>query len=367
MKKNAQLGFGFMRLPMKGGEVDIEQAIQMADHFLANGFDYFDTAYPYIEGKSEKAIKTVLSDRHPRESFRIASKLPVWMITGRDKMEEVFAEQLERTGVGYFDNYMLHGMNAEREKTCSENGCWKFLSELKEKGLARNIGFSFHDKADVLETILARHPETDFVQLQINYVDWEDPVTQSRLCYETARRHGVAIIVMEPVKGGSLVTIKPEIQEHFKKADEKASLASWALRYAGSLEGISTILSGMSNMEQLADNVNTMKDFRPLSEDESQVVEQVTRELKGLPSIACTMCKYCVDGCPNKIPIPFIFMYLNTYKVYDNYAEAKACYNRETMFGGLASTCIECGACEEQCPQRISIIEHLKECAETFE
>ena len=246
-----KLGFGLMRLPMIGEEVDIEQVKQMVDMFLEAGFTYFDTAYGYIDGKSEAAIKEALVDRYPREKYQLATKLPAWAGADADEAKAMFDTSLERTGAGYFDFYLLHNLGEHRSKAFDEFGIWDYLAEKKASGLIRNLGFSFHDKAHLLDEILTAHPEMDFVQLQINYADWENPTIESRLCYETARKHGKEVVIMEPVKGGNLAKLPESLEAIFKEINPDASISSWAIRYAASLEGIVTVLSGMSNLEQM--------------------------------------------------------------------------------------------------------------------
>ena len=246
-------------------------------------------------------------------------------------------------------------------------GAWKFVRELKEKGLIKHLGFSFHDEAEYLDQILTNHPEAEFVQLQINYADWENNKIQSRQCYEVARKHNKPIIVMEPVKGGSLAAMSSEIQSIFKEANPEVSVASWAIRYAASLDGIITVLSGMSNLDQMNDNLSYMSNFQPLKDSERRIIAQVVEELKKVPTIPCTSCRYCIDGCPQKINIPGIFECYNNYKLYDNLDGAKGHYQWMTNRGGKASDCIACGACESHCPQRIQIPDRLKEVAEVLE
>lgn len=362
-----KLGFGLMRLPMAGNEIDIGQVKQMVDRFMARGFTYFDTAYVYHGGKSEVAAKDALVSRYPRESFQLATKLPVWMVQKYEDMEPIFQTQLERTGAGYFDYYLLHALDHERMDKLEQVGAWRFGRELKERGLIRHLGFSFHDEAVYLDRILTEHPEAEFVQLQINYADWEDAQNQSRLCYEVARKHGKPVIVMEPVKGGSLAAMTPDVQAIFNKANPNASVASWAMRYAASLDGIITVLSGMSNLEQMEDNLRTMAAFQPLTESERTVIARVVEELAKVPIVPCTFCRYCTDDCPQKINIPGVFESYNMFKRYANLATAKGHYGWMTGQGGKASSCIACGVCESHCPQHIRIPDKLKEASEVLE
>lgn len=362
-----KLGFGLMRLPMIGDAIDIEQTKKMVDRFMEQGFTYFDTAYPYINGKSETAAKEAIVNRYPRESFQLATKMPVWLVNEYEDMQRYFDIQLERTGAGFFDFYLLHSLGNDRLDQLEKVGAWKFVSEQKEKGLIKHLGFSFHDSADVLDRILTNHPETEFVQLQINYVDWEDSVIQSRLCYEVARKHNKPIIIMEPVKGGSLAEMSPEVQSIFKEANPDLSVASWAVRYAASLDGVITVLSGMSNLDQMNDNLSFMSNFQPLQQSELKTIDKVVEELKKVPLIPCTACKYCVEDCPQKINIPEVFESFNNYKLYKNLDRSRGHYSWLTSNSGKASDCIACGTCEGHCPQHIDIIDALKEIAEILE
>ena len=361
-----KLGFGLMRLPMIGEEIDMEQTKRMVDTFMEKGFTYFDTAYVYIGGKSEVALKEAVVDRYPRDSFQCATKLPLWDLKEPQEMEKIFQESLDRAGLEYYDFYLLHAMSAERVAKADELGAWDFMKRLKAEGRAKHIGFSFHDTAEALEDILKAHPEMEFVQLQINYVDWESESVQSRKCYEVARKYNKPVIIMEPVRGGSLAIMPPQVQQVFKEAEPENSVASWAVRYCASLEGIVTVLSGMSTEEQLNDNVSYMENFQPLNEGERATVQKVVDILNSLPTIPCTACKYCVDGCPQKINIPGVFKAMNDLTLYNNKVNAQRDYNNATKEGGKAGDCIQCGSCQAHCPQKIEIIETLKKAAETF-
>lgn len=363
-----KLGFGLMRLPMIGEDVDIEQTKKMVDLFLENGFTYFDTAYGYINGKSEMAAKTCLVDRYPRDQFQLATKLPAWYgAKNAEEAKQMFWTSLERTGAGYFDFYLLHNLGDHRTKIFDDFGIWDFLKEQKEKGLIKHLGFSMHDKADALDEILTNHPEMEFVQLQINYADWESLTIESRKCYEVARKHNKPVIIMEPVKGGALAKLPRDLDEPFKAFAPEASVSSWAIRYAASLEGIVTVLSGMSNMEQMEDNLSYMKDFKPLDEAEMNVVTEVQKAFEAIDSIPCTDCQYCMKGCPEEIRIPKIFDAMNLNLVYGNLSAAKRKYGFAASNGKLASHCIECGQCETACPQHIEIIKELHAVAAALE
>ncbi len=363
-----KLGFGLMRLPMQNGEVDQKQTDQMADLFLERGFTYFDTAYGYLDGKSEAAAKKALMERHPRESFQLATKLPAWAgVSTKEEAEQMFWTSLERTGAGYFDFYLMHNLGGERSACFEKYDIWNFLHKRKEEGLIRHLGFSFHDNAQVLDQLLTQYPDAEFVQLQINYADWESPSVQSRLCYETARKHGKPVVIMEPVKGGSLTSLPQEAVTLLQSIHPDASIASWAVRFAASLEGVITVLSGMSTLEQMEDNTAMMQRFEPLNLEERAAIDKVRELLDALPQVPCTRCQYCVEGCPQEIAIPGIFRALNNYLVYNNLEGAKSNYAFETRLGGVASKCVACGQCESVCPQHIHIIDELKRAAELLE
>ena len=362
-----KLGFGLMRLPMIGDEIDMEQTKKMVDTFMSKGFTYFDTAYVYIGGKSEVALGEAVVKRYPRDSFVCASKLPLWDDVEKAKMEEILQTSLDRASLEYYDFYLLHGLGKDSAKRAEDVGAWEFIQEKKAQGKVKHIGFSFHDSAEVLDDILTRHPEAEFVQLQINYADWENENVQSRKCYEVARKHNTPVIIMEPVKGGSLATMTPEVQELFKSANPELSVPSWAVRFAASLEGLVTVLSGMSTEEQLNDNVSYMENFQPLTDEERGVISKAVEIINNIPTIPCTGCKYCVDGCPQKINIPGLFSVMNNFTLYNNRAGAEGGYARSTKENGKASECLQCGSCEAHCPQHIEIIETLKKVAATFE
>lgn len=364
-----KLGFGLMRLPKtKDGKIDLEQTKQMVDRFMEAGLTYFDTAYVYDDGDSERAAKAALVDRYPRESFTLATKLCAWMGAHDEKSaKQQFYTSLERTGAGYFDYYLLHALQAGNYKTYDKYHIWDFVKEQKEKGLIKHWGFSFHATPDILDQLLTDHPDAEFVQLQLNYADWENPDVTARENYEVARKHGKSIVVMEPVKGGALANPPTKVQEILRQADPKASFASWAIRYVASLDGIITVLSGMSNLEQMEDNLSYMKDFRPLNADEQQAIRQAQEAINGVKSIPCTACHYCTGGCPKQIPIPEIFAARNRQLVWGQLQEGQAAYDQLAAKGNVASDCIGCGQCERACPQQIKVIQRLKECAAALE
>ena len=360
-----KLGFGLMRLPKNAdGSIDIEQTIRMTDAFLEAGGTYFDTAYVYDGGGSEEAVRKALTERVPRDRYTIATKLHAAAAGCHDEesAKRQFDKSLERTGAGYFDFYLLHAIQRSTYRKYDEYRIWDYVKDLKAKGLVKNWGFSFHADPALLAHLLTIHPDVDFVQLQINYADWENPGVASRECYEIVRKHGKPIVVMEPVKGGALAKPIPEVEKIFKEADPKASCASWAIRYVASLDGILSVLSGMSNMEQMEDNLSFMKNFKPLTPAEQEVIKKAQAALEHDKSIKCTACHYCTDGCPKNIPIPEIFAVKNDEDHHKSWDGGKRKYVVAVVGRGKASDCIECGQCEGACPQHLPIIKLLKEC-----
>jgi len=363
MKK---LGFGTMRLPLleegHPEKIDLDLFCEMADRFLDRGFTYFDTAYPYHEEQSEIAVRKCVVERFDRDRFVLADKMPLYKVSRAEDYRRIFEEQLQKCGVEYFDYYLLHNLGRDRYETTQRMGGFDFLARVKEEGHAVKTGFSFHDTADVLDRILTEHPEVDFVQLQINYLDWESAVAQSRLCYETAVKHGKPVVVMEPVKGGTLAKL-PE--PAMRILSTSVSPASYAVRYAASLENVFMVLSGMSDMAQLEDNTSYMRDFTPLSDAEREMLGQVTEILNETIDIPCTSCRYCMEVCPKNINIPAYFGLYNLYKVTGK--KTNMYYQRFSMERGKASECIKCGRCEHNCPQHIGIREGLEKFAKLYE
>lgn len=369
-----KLGFGLMRLPLtnpdEASSIDVEQVKDMVDAFIEKGFTYFDTAWMYCGFQSECAAKEALVDRYPRDSYTLADKLHAGYIKTREDRDKIFNEQLRKTGVEYFDYYLLHDIGVDHYKIYQELDCFTWLKEKKEQGLVRHIGFSFHDSAKMLDQVLTEHPEVEFVQLQLNYLDWDSEGVQSRKCYETAVKHGKPVIVMEPVKGGTLAKVPERAERMFKEYHPDMSVPSWAIRFAASNEHVMMVLSGMSNMEQLQDNMSYMADFQPLNEEEQEIIRKAVEIINSGIEIPCTGCSYCTEGCPQNIAIP---KYFSLYNADLQECEEKGWkpqgeyYDRLTKTFGKASDCVECGQCESVCPQHLPVIRHLKEVAARFE
>ncbi len=363
-----KLGFGLMRLPVNEDKsINMPLFCDMVDTFMENGFTYFDTAYMYHNCTSESAVKDALVKRYPRESYTLTTKLPVWEVAGKDELLPFFDRQREKTGVEYFDYYLLHAVDNSNIAKYDELGCWEWAMGLKERGLIRHFGFSFHGTAELLDEILTKHPEVEFVQLQINYLDWDNNVVQSGACYEVAKKHGMPIMIMEPVKGGTLAILPTKADEIFKEYDAEVSAASWAMRFCLSLENVCMILSGMSNPEQLSDNMKTFSENKVLSNEEASLVKKVTDTILSIPTVPCTACEYCLKECPQSISIPKLIKCLNNARLYGNNNRARNEYKRHTESGPTASDCISCGSCESVCPQHLKISEIMGETAEIFD
>ena len=359
-------GFGCMRLPMKGSEVDYAEFERMVDAFLAEGFNYFDTAHGYLSGKSETALRDCLVKRHPRESFILTDKLTEPYFQKEEDIRPFFESQLKACGVEYFDFYLMHAQSRENFEKFRHCRAYETAFDLKKEGKIRHVGISFHDTAEMLEHILTQYPQIEVVQIQFNYLDYEDPAVQSRKCYEVCRKHNKPVIVMEPVKGGNLVNLPEDAKAIYARLGT-ASPASYAIRFAAGFEGMFMVLSGMSNMAQMQDNLSYMKDFRPLDEAEMQAVGEVRDILRSMRLIPCTACRYCTDGCPKHISIPDLFSCMNAKVGYHDWSAGFFYREVFTKNNGKASECIGCGKCERACPQHLPICSLLKDVAKEFE
>ena len=366
---HGNFGFGCMRLPMKNNEVDHELFCQMADAFIDAGFNYFDTAHGYLGGKSETAIRECVAKRYSRDRFLLTNKLTTPYFNTQEDIRPFFFQQLARCGVEYFDFYLMHAQDKNNYRKYKKCKAYETCCALKEEGLIRHFGISFHDKADVLDMILTEHPEIEVVQIQFNYADYEDASVESRKVYEVCEKHGKPVIVMEPVKGGSLVNLPAEADKILRDLNN-GSNASYAIRFAASFPNMAMVLSGMNDMAQIEDNISAMKDFKPLNEKEMAAVQQVCDIFRSLNLIPCTACRYCIEEneCPKGIRIPDMFSSLNAHEAFHNWNTGYYYNNIITGGGhGKASDCIKCGKCEKVCPQHLPIRELLKEVAKTFE
>lgn len=372
MFEGKKLGFGLMRLPLTDandkGSIDIEALKEMVDAFIEQGFTYFDTAWMYCAFKSENAVKEALTDRYPRDRYTLTTKLHASYLKKKEDRDRIFEEQRQKTGVEYFDYYLIHAIDQELYSIYNEMDCFNWLMEKKKQGLVKHIGFSYHDSAEFLDQVLTEHPEMEFVQLQMNYLDWESAEVQSRKCYEVASKHGKPVIVMEPVKGGTLADVPAEVRESFAAYHPDLSVPSWAIRFVASLDNVAMVLSGMSNMEQLMDNISYMKEFVPMNAEETELVHKAAEMIKDSIAIPCTGCSYCTEGCPMQIAIPDLFRVYNKSKrgeITD--VEANEEYRQLTESGGKARECLACGQCQVACPQHLEIINYLKDVAKCME
>ena len=365
-----KLGFGLMRLPMKNDQIDLETLKGMVDLFIERGFTYFDTAWMYCGFKSENAVKDVLVSRHARDTFTLATKLHVGFVKSLEDRDRIFNEQREKTGAEFFDYYLLHDINTRSIEKYTEFDCFQWIQQKKAEGLVRHIGFSFHDGPELLDKVLTEHPEFEFVQLQINYLDWDTAGVQSRKCYEVACRHHVPVIVMEPVKGGTLAQVPESVETAFRAAHPDWSIPSWAVRFAASLDNVMMVLSGMSTPEQVADNTSFLMDFTPMTDADVSMCHAAARAINGNVVVPCTGCAYCVDGCPMHIAIPQVFSLYNADKQElpsKQWTPQGEYYENLVETTGKASDCIGCGQCEQMCPQHLHIIDLLKDVAAHFE
>lgn len=364
IKKN--FGFGCMRLPMDDNEVDYSEFTKMVDTFIENGFNYFDTAHGYVGGKSESALHKCLTSRYPREAYVLTDKLSTHHFTKQEEIRPLFESQLAACGVDYFDFYLMHAQDATIYAKYKKLHAYETALEFKKEGKIKHFGISFHDKANVLNQILTEYPQIEVVQIQFNYVDYEDASVESRKCYEVCRKHGKSVIVMEPVKGGSLANLPNDAQKIFEDL-HGGSPASYAIRFAASFEGIMMVLSGMSNMDMITENIGFMKDFIPLNDEEKKAIKNVCKIFHSQNLISCTACRYCTEQCPKNIAIPDLFACMNAKKQFQNWNTDYYYNNIHTKNGGKASDCIKCGKCEQICPQHLPIRELLKDVAKEFE
>lgn len=372
MFEGKKLGFGLMRLPLTDandkGSIDVEETKKMVDAFIEQGFTYFDTAWMYCAFKSENAVKEALTDRYPRDRYTLTTKLHASYLKKKEDRDRIFEEQRQKTGVEYFDYYLIHAIDQELYSIYNEMDCFNWLIEKKKQGLVKHIGFSYHDSAEFLDQVLTEHPEMEFVQLQMNYLDWESAEVQSRKCYEVASKHGKPVIVMEPVKGGTLADVPVEVRESFAAYHPDLSVPSWAIRFVASLDNVAMVLSGMSNMEQLMDNISYMKEFVPMNAEEIELVHKAAEMIKDSIAIPCTGCSYCTEGCPMQIAIPDLFRVYNKSKRGEiSDVEADEEYRQLTESGGKARECLACGQCQVACPQHLEIINYLKDVAKCME
>ena len=365
----AKLGFGAMRLPLTDPDdvtaIDIEQLKAMVDEFIAKGGTYVDTAFVYHDGASETALREALVERYPRDAYTLATKCLAWACASKEEAQACLPTSLERLGVDYIDYYLLHNLGGARTAKFDEYGMWDFVKQKKEEGLVRHWGFSLHDGPEALDALLDAHPDADFVQLQANYLDWDDPVIQARRCMEVAQRHGVPVVIMEPARGGRLAELPERVAAPLKAAAPDVNLASWAYRFCFNLPNVVTVLSGMSTLDQARENVATFQANRPFAEDEQRALDEAVEVLRSLASVPCTNCRYCVKDCPQGVSIPEIMGLLNLELMTENNEFVKGLYQWQAP--GRASTCIGCGACEAMCPQSIDIIHQLEVAKEHFE
>lgn len=358
------LGFGIMRIPENAaGDVDTELLGKLADRFMEKGYTYFDTAHTYLGGRAEGAFKTAVADRYPREAYQIATKLPLFDLKTKEEYRAMMDLSLERLGTGYVDFWLIHSLKEETMKRAEDCGVWDLMKEYKASGKAKHIGFSYHDSPELLDAYLDRHPETEFVQLQVNYMDWEDESIRARECCEAVRKHGLPIIIMEPIKGGGLATGNEDVQ----KLLGGETAASMALRWAAQVDGVKMILSGMNTMEQVEENTAVLKQPKPLTAEQNAAMEKAAEILKSIPRVPCTSCKYCEEGCPQKIRIHWILELYNNAVVFKNPEPVRGTFGRFVGDSGVPSSCLKCGLCESVCPQHLPIPELMENAAKILE
>lgn len=365
---NTKLGYGLMRLPEitageHKGEIDIEQVKELADRFMERGFTYYDTAYIYGDGASEKAFREAVVKRYPRNSYTITDKIPMMNIEREGQMAETVKVMLERLGIEYFDYLWLHAISGPNWEKARKFHSFEYLQSLKAQGITHHIGFSFHGSPDLLDEVLAAHPETEYVQLQINYLDWDDKIIQSRKCYEVCEKYDKKVVVMEPVKGGALVDVPREVYDELKRREPEKSTASWAIRFAASRKNVVVVLSGMNSIEQVEDNTSIMQKFVPLTVDEEDMLGKAAEVIRGNIAIPCTACRYCVSKCPMDIAIPDYFSVYNTYKRFGSMSVSDVInyYDYVKEQHGKPEDCVDCGSCENRCPQHLPIRQFLKD------
>ena len=368
-----KLGFGMMRLPLKDPDdktsIDFDLLDRMVDRYLGSGNDYFDTAYMYHGGTSESALRRSVVERHPRDSFRIATKMPLMSLKEEGDQERIFGEQLANCGVDFFDSYLLHNVCGEFIDTVERFGTFDFLRSKRKEGRIRRLGFSFHDQADLLDRVLTENPDMDFVQLQVNYIDWDDPSIQSKECCEVARRHGVPIVVMEPVKGGLLADVPEDVRRMYSEVEPSFSPATWAIRFAASVDGVETVLSGMSDMAQLEENIACLEGFTGFDDVHMDAMERAKTSIRSSVAVPCTACRYCMKSCPNDIPIADYISLYNAEKANpkEGFSLQALYYGNISRNHGRASDCVGCGECERNCPQHLRISGIMEDVAELFE
>ena len=369
MEMKEKLSFGLMRLPLKAkltpNLVNQPAVNEMVDWFLQNGYRHFDTSVVYHGGSSETAFREGVAKRYARDAYTITDKMPMFVIKAKSMLEPTFQKELDRCGVEFFDYYWLHSLNKKSFSTCERIGAFEWMAQKQKEGKIKHTGFSFHDTADVLDDILTKHPEVEYVQLQINYLDWEDEEVQSRLCYETARKHGKRVMVMEPIKGGALANVPQEAKAILAKEDPALSPAVWALRFCASLDGVDFVLSGMSTLDQLKENVAAFQVMEPLTQQQAEMLQRVAQIIRSGIAIPCTACRYCVDACPKKIAIPDYFAAYNTYESSKH--KAAAAFETYAAQNGKPHECIACHACENHCPQNLPIAELMTQVKARFE